>query len=900
MQPLDRIDDHETGETPEDVAILYSWANLEGAKYRDFSANRREYRAQMRHRAAEQLRLMELRAQSEAEAAAAEADAEAAAAHAEADAASVKLAASRTMHAATAPATAEDEHVEHMRKSSLREAAQQARRAAAERLEAARRAEAAALADSIARREEREIAEAQASALRQAAQYAEAEMRSRNKKTSQPENPVPGRISDPYGPQVVAEGEYFERPGTPVSELEAGRFRLQREYIEHNTGVELPQFRMPETSDAESPAPTEAIQKPRGYRPDEPSGHLSSVTDESLTGHARTEAPADFAPRRHPKPLYEERHLSIARDAHRLDEAGALQLRREERRAADAGAGNPGPQGRVVVPSIPYKEFRRVTGASVHSAPAEGVSRLAQNIDGEDSGSWSAAENSIGKANSRPPNSRLESGEPSVGESGNGESSFAEEFNGNGSRTERWTTAAGINLPSNVIRNHGTGGVDGLKEEANTPRRSQLAENEAAKTAGDRNGVHSASSERNGHASHDPWGVAWKQTDPRVADSQPTWSDRPESPKPKPEPTTASPDASGPAWLYPKPQLPRFVDSLVDSGVRRRAQLAAQSLRVGSGPTQIQPAREAAAQARSEAVENTLQHSREEVASRWFALKGIFAKADREQNTEKQAVREKKRETPFVVVHSLAGGVGKTSLVATLGRALSSLGERVLLTDTTSQGLLPFYFGASQLHSGVVRTFSPPTGSTDAPIHLVSYDLSAREIDREKSESETHNEVFEDLLANSQRAHRVLMDLNASCSWMVGRMAWMKPTILIPLAADMNSVISLQTTERSFGGLKDAEGKPLQPVYLLNQFDASLPLHLDVREVLKQQLGDRLLPFVIRRAAAVSEALAEGMTIVDYDPESEAARDYLAVADWLRSASAPATVGLRNLRWSER
>ena len=54
---------------------------------------------------------------------------------------------------------------------------------------------------------------------------------------------------------------------------------------------------------------------------------------------------------------------------------------------------------------------------------------------------------------------------------------------------------------------------------------------------------------------------------------------------------------------------------------------------------------------------------------------------------------------------------------------------------------------------------------------------------------------------------------------------------------------------------------------MLNQFDASLPLHLDVREVLRRQLGDRLLPFVVRRAPAVSEALAEGMTVVDYAPD---------------------------------
>ena len=77
---------------------------------------------------------------------------------------------------------------------------------------------------------------------------------------------------------------------------------------------------------------------------------------------------------------------------------------------------------------------------------------------------------------------------------------------------------------------------------------------------------------------------------------------------------------------------------------------------------------------------------------------------------------------PAVAVFSLAGGVGKTSLVATLGRALSSRGERVLLVDTAPYGLMPFFFGAHDQRPGVLRTFSPPGNSGDAPIQMVTID----------------------------------------------------------------------------------------------------------------------------------------------------------------------------------
>ncbi len=288
---------------------------------------------------------------------------------------------------------------------------------------------------------------------------------------------------------------------------------------------------------------------------------------------------------------------------------------------------------------------------------------------------------------------------------------------------------------------------------------------------------------------------------------------------------------------------------------------------------------------------DTLQHSRERVASRWFALKGVFDSSQEQQET--QPVRQKEARTPALALFSLAGGVGKTSMVATLGRALASLGEKVLLTDTTSYGLLPFYFGARELRPGVVRTFSPPSGSTDAPIYLVNYEV-------DKPGEQNPEWLSDEIIRNSRGTNRILLDLGTGSASLTRRIAKLNPTILVPVAPDMNSVIGLANVEKYFAGQTDQDGRPIQPMYLLNQFDASLPLHLDVREVMRQQLGDRLLPFVIRRSPSVSEALAEGMTVMDYAPGSPVAEDYMNLAGWLRSLSAPAAQAFRGIRWSER
>jgi cellulose synthase operon protein YhjQ len=310
-------------------------------------------------------------------------------------------------------------------------------------------------------------------------------------------------------------------------------------------------------------------------------------------------------------------------------------------------------------------------------------------------------------------------------------------------------------------------------------------------------------------------------------------------------------EKSGPAWLY-APQTP---------------------------PPVRTPSRAPVPVAPPPVSGDTLQDSRERVAARWFALKGVFEHAAPELPAL-QLVRTADTRTPVLMAFSLAGGVGKTSLVATLGRALSSRGERVVLTDTTSHGLLPFYFGARELRPGVVRTFSPPENSDDAPISLVSYDLQRRGADDRQQEL-----LAEDIFRNGAGNQRVIVDLSADNGWLIRRMADHHPVVLIPMSPDMNSVIGMQAMERFFQGIADSEGRPLLPFYVLNQFDATLPLHLDVREVFRRQLGERLLRYVIRRSPAVSEALAEGMTVVDYAPAAPVSKDYRDVASWLTEVS---------------
>lgn len=284
------------------------------------------------------------------------------------------------------------------------------------------------------------------------------------------------------------------------------------------------------------------------------------------------------------------------------------------------------------------------------------------------------------------------------------------------------------------------------------------------------------------------------------------------------------------------------------------------------------------------AAGQTLQDSREQVAARWFALKGVFNEHSGPELPAVQRAHLGEARAPLIAVFSLAGGVGKTNLVATLGRALSLKGERAMLIDTTLHGLLPYYFGAQELCPGVVRSFAPRSQKTGEPISLALYDATSNRGD-ERQEGMLAREILRTGTGN----HRMLLDLSSSSIWLVREIANLHPTVLVPITPDMNSVISLQALEKMFGSITDSDGRPVLPYYVLNRFVAALPLHLDIREVFRRQLGERLLKVAIRDSPAVSEALAEGMTVLDYAPVSPVSLDLLDVAAWVQRISPPAT-----------
>jgi cellulose biosynthesis protein BcsQ len=234
---------------------------------------------------------------------------------------------------------------------------------------------------------------------------------------------------------------------------------------------------------------------------------------------------------------------------------------------------------------------------------------------------------------------------------------------------------------------------------------------------------------------------------------------------------------------------------------------------------------------------------------------------------------------------SAAGGTGRTTVLATLARLLSSTGDRILLVDGDADSLLPYYFGASSIRSAS-RRFAVRRVPGSGPIHVLSGASRgdsggwfARELSRLRAEVDR---VLVDVWPGMSAGFEGLLAASGTCV-----------ALLVP---DLASVAGIQRVVRQLGEFQKTLGHAPALRFLLNKYDEQSRLHRATREWLREQLGDRLLPFALRESEQVSEALAEGTTVVDYAPSSQVVADFENLAAWVESN--PNRPGRHSHDWS--
>jgi cellulose synthase operon protein YhjQ len=272
--------------------------------------------------------------------------------------------------------------------------------------------------------------------------------------------------------------------------------------------------------------------------------------------------------------------------------------------------------------------------------------------------------------------------------------------------------------------------------------------------------------------------------------------------------------------------------------------------------------------------------------ARWNALRSVLQGGQTEASGGEGRTAVKALPGGSLTIISSGGGVGVSTIAATLGRIFTSRKERVLLLDGAPNSVLPFYFGASSPMSGSC-VFRERQNASDQSIRLVS---------RAYSGSPDHNAGVEpdESLWSTVEYHladvdRLLIDSWAGMKAEIREKLLLESSCLVVLVPDLRSTVRIRGLLDFFREHEKESGRSITPHFLINQYDATVPLHQDLQRSLSMQLGDRLLPFTLRRTDEVAFALAEGTTIVDYAPDSGIAGDFVRLAEWLEMGQGSAS-----------
>jgi len=248
---------------------------------------------------------------------------------------------------------------------------------------------------------------------------------------------------------------------------------------------------------------------------------------------------------------------------------------------------------------------------------------------------------------------------------------------------------------------------------------------------------------------------------------------------------------------------------------------------------------------------------------------------------------------PSLAIISLAGGVGRTTLTATLATVAARAGHASLAVDWDPQNLLALHFGlehppadglAANAANGLAwqgSALRSADGAVVLPFGLLDVEQLRDwypQMARDRGWLAGRLAQIE-LPATASGRQWTFIDTPRAPSLLTEQAMLAADAVLLVLRADPGALALLPQA------LEMATTRPLLAV--LNGFDASRPLQQGVRAALQTWLGARLVPHVVHRDEAVPEAWARLAALPDQAPHAQATHDMHGLLRWLEARLLP-------------
>jgi cellulose biosynthesis protein BcsQ len=227
-----------------------------------------------------------------------------------------------------------------------------------------------------------------------------------------------------------------------------------------------------------------------------------------------------------------------------------------------------------------------------------------------------------------------------------------------------------------------------------------------------------------------------------------------------------------------------------------------------------------------------------------------------------QKVKHEPAALSAIKIYGAAGGVGVTTLAAALAKLIAKANQRCAVVESAGHSSLSVFFGSQRLDEqkkffGVQSIFEPRTLVLNTRNFNGAFKSGGDLADWIAAETGGDlDHVIFDRPAESYESFASALNI----------------CVAIP---DVSSLIGARKLKIDLENIEDTP----RTLCVLNRFDAGNRLHQEIRAWYQQNFAEVV---TVSESPLVSEALAEGSTVIDWAPETVISSDFVALFNAVR------------------
>lgn len=241
-----------------------------------------------------------------------------------------------------------------------------------------------------------------------------------------------------------------------------------------------------------------------------------------------------------------------------------------------------------------------------------------------------------------------------------------------------------------------------------------------------------------------------------------------------------------------------------------------------------------------------------------------------------------------IAVVSPLGGSSRTTLTAHLATLLALQGQPCLAVELCAQNLLSRHLG---MHEPSALGWAPlaAAGQWWADGCFDNSDGVAV-LPFGKASLDTIESLHRQLQAQPRWLldQLELLDMPSDCTVLLDTPLWPSPLAQAALRCADAVLVTLEASARACadpGGvqamLQETAAAPADQGVLVTRFDPRRISHREALQTLRQQWGERLIPYTLHEDENIPRALARSMCVGSFAPQAQSAHDLQGVGNWL-------------------